>query len=306
VTEGVHPHEVQLELAHAPVPGPAGHQGAAGKVDDPGVGRHVPGEYPGAGGSATGHGHRGDAVDRGRIEADRGVEGNGVPRARGVDGDGRPTPPSVGMLGRSRSRHPPSTTPRGRAQGDDASTASTLVMIAPRTPDLAFSCTRAVSIIVEAGGHSVDSNPGDVRLAWESCWPRRWRSGAGQQRLNLLVLDLKPAGWHPGGAGGDRERGARSRQLDVFQVLSSDDVRQLLALERTRQLPPRGEQRRAAGSRPRGLERGGGQRHSGREASSRWRSAPSMRPPKRSSTRRRSARLRWRISPPSSRGSPRS
>jgi TolB-like protein len=58
-----------------------------------------------------------------------------------------------------------------------------------------------------------------------------------QARPNLLVLDLEPRV-----AGAPEAQAATSsvvrglRQLDVFQVLSSDDVRQLLALERTRQL----------------------------------------------------------------------
>jgi PEGA domain len=59
----------------------------------------------------------------------------------------------------------------------------------------------------------------------------------GQQRPNLLVLDLEPRGVgvpEAQAATGSVVRGLR--QLDVFQVLSSDDVRQLLALERTRQL----------------------------------------------------------------------
>jgi len=58
-----------------------------------------------------------------------------------------------------------------------------------------------------------------------------------QARPNLLVLDLEARG-----ASAPETQAATSsvvrglRQLDVFQVLSSDDVRQLLALERTRQL----------------------------------------------------------------------
>lgn len=58
-----------------------------------------------------------------------------------------------------------------------------------------------------------------------------------EQRPNLLVLDLEPRGVglpEAQAATGSVVRGIR--QLDVFQVLSSDDVRQLLALERTRQL----------------------------------------------------------------------
>ncbi len=58
-----------------------------------------------------------------------------------------------------------------------------------------------------------------------------------EQRPNLLVLDLEPRGIglpEAQAATGSVVRGIR--QLDVFQVLSSDDVRQLLALERTRQL----------------------------------------------------------------------
>jgi hypothetical protein len=58
-----------------------------------------------------------------------------------------------------------------------------------------------------------------------------------EQRPNLLVLDLEPRGIglpEAQAATGSVVRGLR--QLDVFQVLSSDDVRQLLALERTRQL----------------------------------------------------------------------
>jgi hypothetical protein len=58
-----------------------------------------------------------------------------------------------------------------------------------------------------------------------------------QQRPNLLVLDLEARGVgspEAQAATGAVVRGLR--QLDVFQVLSSDDVRQLLALERTRQL----------------------------------------------------------------------
>ena len=60
---------------------------------------------------------------------------------------------------------------------------------------------------------------------------------AAEQRPNLLVLDLEPRGVglpEAQAATGSVVRGLR--QLDVFQVLSSDDVRQLLALERTRQL----------------------------------------------------------------------
>jgi hypothetical protein len=60
---------------------------------------------------------------------------------------------------------------------------------------------------------------------------------ATQARPPLLVLDLEPRG------GGGPEAQAATinvvrglRDLDVFQVLSADDVRQLLALERTRQL----------------------------------------------------------------------
>jgi len=65
-----------------------------------------------------------------------------------------------------------------------------------------------------------------------------WSALAGAQpRPNLLVLDLEPRGVglpEAQAATGSVVRGLR--QLDVFQVLSSDDVRQLLALERTRQL----------------------------------------------------------------------
>ena len=60
---------------------------------------------------------------------------------------------------------------------------------------------------------------------------------AADQRPNLLVLDLEPRGVglpEAQAATGSVVRGLR--QLEVFQVLSSDDVRQLLALERTRQL----------------------------------------------------------------------
>ena len=60
---------------------------------------------------------------------------------------------------------------------------------------------------------------------------------AAEQRPNLLVLDLEPRGVglpEAQAATGSVVRGLR--QLEVFQVLSSDDVRQLLALERTRQL----------------------------------------------------------------------
>jgi len=60
---------------------------------------------------------------------------------------------------------------------------------------------------------------------------------AAETRPNLLVLDLEPRGVglpEAQAATGSVVRGLR--QLDVFQVLSSDDVRQLLALERTRQL----------------------------------------------------------------------
>jgi TolB-like protein len=60
---------------------------------------------------------------------------------------------------------------------------------------------------------------------------------ASQSRPPLLVLDLEARG------GGGPEAQAATinvvrglRDLDVFQVLSADDVRQLLALERTRQL----------------------------------------------------------------------
>ncbi len=62
-------------------------------------------------------------------------------------------------------------------------------------------------------------------------------AASAQPRPNLLVLDLEPRG-----VGMPEAQAATSsvvrglRQLDVFQVLSSDDVRQLLALERTRQL----------------------------------------------------------------------
>ena len=62
-------------------------------------------------------------------------------------------------------------------------------------------------------------------------------SARAQQRPNLLVLDLEPRGVglpEAQAATGSVVRGLR--QLEVFQVLSSDDVRQLLALERTRQL----------------------------------------------------------------------
>ncbi|HVP60407.1 MAG TPA: PEGA domain-containing protein [Myxococcaceae bacterium] len=62
-------------------------------------------------------------------------------------------------------------------------------------------------------------------------------SSAAEQRPNLLVLDLEPRGVglpEAQAATGSVVRGLR--QLEVFQVLSSDDVRQLLALERTRQL----------------------------------------------------------------------
>lgn len=60
---------------------------------------------------------------------------------------------------------------------------------------------------------------------------------AADSRPNLLVLDLEPRGVglpEAQAATGSVVRGLR--QLDVFQVISSDDVRQLLALERTRQL----------------------------------------------------------------------
>ncbi|HZX40219.1 MAG TPA: PEGA domain-containing protein [Myxococcaceae bacterium] len=60
---------------------------------------------------------------------------------------------------------------------------------------------------------------------------------AADSRPNLLVLDLEPRGVglpEAQAATGSVVRGLR--QLEVFQVLSSDDVRQLLALERTRQL----------------------------------------------------------------------
>ena len=60
---------------------------------------------------------------------------------------------------------------------------------------------------------------------------------AADNRPNLLVLDLEPRGVglpEAQAATGSVVRGLR--QLEVFQVLSSDDVRQLLALERTRQL----------------------------------------------------------------------
>jgi len=62
-------------------------------------------------------------------------------------------------------------------------------------------------------------------------------ASAAEQRPNLLVLDLEPRGVglpESQAATGSVVRGLR--QLEVFQVLSSDDVRQLLALERTRQL----------------------------------------------------------------------
>jgi hypothetical protein len=62
-------------------------------------------------------------------------------------------------------------------------------------------------------------------------------AAAAEQRPNLLVLDLEPRGVglpEAQAATGSVVRGLR--QLEVFQVLSSDDVRQLLALERTRQL----------------------------------------------------------------------
>ncbi len=62
-------------------------------------------------------------------------------------------------------------------------------------------------------------------------------ASAADSRPNLLVLDLEPRGVglpEAQAATGSVVRGLR--QLDVFQVLSSDDVRQLLALERTRQL----------------------------------------------------------------------
>jgi hypothetical protein len=62
-------------------------------------------------------------------------------------------------------------------------------------------------------------------------------ASAADQRPNLLVLDLEPRGVglpEAQAATGSVVRGLR--QLEVFQVLSSDDVRQLLALERTRQL----------------------------------------------------------------------
>ena len=62
-------------------------------------------------------------------------------------------------------------------------------------------------------------------------------ASAAETRPNLLVLDLEPRGVglpEAQAATGSVVRGLR--QLDVFQVLSSDDVRQLLALERTRQL----------------------------------------------------------------------
>jgi hypothetical protein len=68
---------------------------------------------------------------------------------------------------------------------------------------------------------------------------------AADNRPNLLVLDLEPRGVglpEAQAATGSVVRGLR--QLEVFQVLSSDDVRQLLALERTRQLS--GRRRRAA------------------------------------------------------------
>ena len=61
-------------------------------------------------------------------------------------------------------------------------------------------------------------------------------AGAAEQRPNLLVLDLEPRGVglpEAQAATGSVVRGLR--QLEVFQVLSSDDVRQLLdRLERTK------------------------------------------------------------------------
>src|SRR6516225_11291962 len=62
-------------------------------------------------------------------------------------------------------------------------------------------------------------------------------AAAADVRPNLLVLDLEPRGVGlPEAQAATRSVVRGLRQLDVFQVLSSDDVRQLLALERTRQL----------------------------------------------------------------------
>lgn len=61
--------------------------------------------------------------------------------------------------------------------------------------------------------------------------------GAETSRPSLVVLDLEPKGATALQADAATQNVVRGlRELDVFQVLSSADMRQLLALERTRQL----------------------------------------------------------------------
>ena len=86
---------------------------------------------------------------------------------------------------------------------------------------------------------------------------------AAEQRPTLWCWTSNP-GHRLRGAGGNRSVVRRLRQLDVFQVLSSDDVRRLLALE-AHPTALRGEGR-AAWSARRGVEcpqRGGGERYPG-------------------------------------------
>ena len=68
-------------------------------------------------------------------------------------------------------------------------------------------------------------------------------SAFAEDRPLLVVLDFEAKGAQPLQAQAATEAAVRGlRDLDVFQVLSSDDVRQLLAIERGRQLVGEGDQ----------------------------------------------------------------
>src|SRR5262245_38611877 len=68
-------------------------------------------------------------------------------------------------------------------------------------------------------------------------WLLSWSAAAAENRPPLLVLDFDTKGGTPLEAEAATRGAARGlRQLDVFQVLTSEDIRQLLAIERSRQL----------------------------------------------------------------------
>ena len=70
----------------------------------------------------------------------------------------------------------------------------------------------------------------------------------GEERPLLVVMDLQPKGATPLQAQAATQAVVRGlRELDVFQILSSDDVRQLLAIERGRELIGAGSKDGAVG-----------------------------------------------------------